>query len=103
MAKTRPGLVVYRSELIMSCDETILAFCILVCLLFTGFETSQVARAQEGPPTNRDRDTSQPVTEVAPETTVPDEAELTKLAEVRDQGILTEEEYEAKKKQLLGL
>ena len=46
---------------------------------------------------------SQPVTEVAPESTVPDEAELAKLARLRDQGILSEEEYEAKKKQLLGL
>jgi hypothetical protein len=43
---------------------------------------------------------SQPVTEVAPETPVSAEAELAKLAELRDQGILTEEEYQAKKAQL---
>jgi histidinol phosphatase-like PHP family hydrolase len=30
-------------------------------------------------------------------------AELEKLAELRDKGILTDEEFEAKKKQLLGL
>ena len=30
-------------------------------------------------------------------------AELTQLAQLRDQGILTPEEFEAKKKQLLGL
>jgi hypothetical protein len=30
-------------------------------------------------------------------------AELTQLAQLRDQGILTEEEFEAKKKQILGI
>ena len=45
---------------------------------------------------------SQPVTEVGPASTAPGEAELTRLAELRDQGILTEEEFQAKKKQLQG-
>ena len=45
---------------------------------------------------------SQPVTEVAPESTAPGEEELTRLAQLRDQGILTEEEFQAKKEQLQG-
>jgi len=51
MAKTRPGLVVYRSELIMSGDEKgHIGFYILVYLLFAGFTDPRVARAQEDTP-----------------------------------------------------
>jgi hypothetical protein len=45
-----------------------------------------------------------PTTSTAPETDVPDYiAELERLAELRDAGIVTNEEFEAKKKQLLDL
>ena len=40
----------------------------------------------------------------APEPAAPDyAAELAQLAQLKDQGILTEEEFEAKKKQILGI
>jgi hypothetical protein len=42
--------------------------------------------------------------QAAPEAAEPDYvAELTKLAELRDAGILTPEEFEAKKRQVLGI
>jgi len=53
------------------------------------------APAQAAPP---------PAAPAAPEPAAPDYInELKKLAELRDMGILTAEEFEAKKKQLLGL
>lgn len=54
----------------------------------------QQTEAQQAPQENYEED-------VAPQS-VPTE-ELEKLAELRDKGILTEEEFQAKKKELLGL
>ena len=50
-----------------------------------------------GPSTHEPAEASQPVESGSAQ------AELDKLAELRDQGILTDEEYQAKKEQLLGL
>lgn len=44
-----------------------------------------------------------PVAPVQPSTTDDSIEQIKKLAELRDQGILTDAEFEAKKKQLLGL
>jgi len=56
----------------------------------------QAALAQKGDPA--------PVQSPASPTVQPDYlAELEKLGELRDKGIITEEEFQAKKKQLLGL
>jgi len=46
---------------------------------------------------------SNPAPESSPEPTGDAIAEIEKLAELRDKGILTEEEFSAKKKELLGL
>ncbi len=48
---------------------------------------------------------TQPVPAAAPSAPATDDAieQIKKLAELRDQGILTEAEFDAKKKQLLGL
>jgi Short C-terminal domain len=56
-----------------------------------------------------DRKEEEPVESVAPSPTsaAPSEpeymAELERLAQLRDQGIVSEEEFQAKKKQILGL
>lgn len=53
---------------------------------------------------NRKRAAQQPAAAPAPAAPVEDSIEqIKKLAELRDAGILTDAEFEAKKKQLLGL
>ena len=67
---------------------------------------SQIAANRRGIPSQES--SSQPVTQTAPTATPAQQAseassdqnELDKLAELRDEGVLTEEEYQAKKDQL---
>ena len=60
---------------------------------------SQIARNREGIPGQES--SSQPAAQTAPASPPPQEAsELDQLASLRDKGILTEEEYQAKKEQL---
>jgi hypothetical protein len=67
----------------------------------------QAALAQQGgqtPAQGHPSQAAQPTVPAPAGTKQPDYlAELEKLAELRDNGIITEEEFQAKKKQLLGL
>ena len=65
---------------------------------------SQIARNREGMPGQGS--TAQPAPAAAPAAPAPaappEKSELEQLADLRDKGILTEEEYQAKKDQLTG-
>jgi hypothetical protein len=59
----------------------------------------QIARNREGIPGQES--SGQPAAQTAPASPPPQEvSELDQLADLRDKGILTEEEYQAKKEQL---
>jgi hypothetical protein len=66
--------------------------------------SAEAAQAQDAPPADAPADEA-----AAPEAAAPEAAEspqiqeLRQLAELKDQGILTEEEFSAKKAQILGL
>lgn len=68
--------------------------------------SGRVARRQQGKYAAEDQAASEPQQAAAP-VAAPEEpaymAELEQLAQLRDQGIVTPEEFEAKKKQILGL
>jgi hypothetical protein len=62
---------------------------------------SQIARNREGIPGQQA--SAQPAAQTAPASPpVQQVSELDQLADLRDKGILTEEEYQAKKEQLTG-
>lgn len=57
---------------------------------------------QQQAPEQQVQETPQPAT-IAQDTTDPVIAQIEQLAELKNKGILTQEEFEAKKKQLLGI
>jgi hypothetical protein len=62
------------------------------------------AQAQDAPPADAPADEAAAPEAAAPEAAEsPDIQELRQLAALKDQGILTEEEFSAKKAQILGL
>ncbi|HXJ64608.1 MAG TPA: SHOCT domain-containing protein [Actinomycetota bacterium] len=73
------------------------------------YDDQQQQQAYEQPPPEQQQYAQPPPQQYAPEPAaaepgVDDEAsEIRKLASLRDQGLLTEEEFAAKKKQILGI
>ena len=66
--------------------------------------SAEAAQAQDGPPADAPADEAAAPEAAAPEAAEsPDIQELRQLAALKDQGILTEEEFSAKKAQILGL
>jgi hypothetical protein len=69
--------------------------------------SGRVARRQQGKYAAEDQAAYEQQQAAAPAAAPPEEpeymAELEQLAQLRDQGIVTPEEFEAKKKQILGL
>jgi len=63
--------------------------------------SGRVARRQQSRYAAEEQEAAAPAPAAAPEPEYM--AELEQLAQLRDQGILTPEEFEAKKKQILGL
>ena len=71
---------------------------LLVCMLVWGFPTLIIEAYQLAPPSQPSMGSpSRSSSEISPL------EELEQLATLRDKGIITEEEFNAKKKQLLGL
>ena len=63
--------------------------------------SNNVSRRQANRWASKDQQqTQQPQQQVAPDDTV---VQLQQLAQLKDQGILTQEEFDAKKKQILGI
>ena len=66
--------------------------------------SAEAAQAQDAPPADAPVDETAAPEAAAPEAAEsPDIQELRQLAALKDQGILTEEEFSAKKAQILGL
>ncbi|HJZ25280.1 MAG TPA: SHOCT domain-containing protein [Streptosporangiaceae bacterium] len=66
--------------------------------------SAEAAQAQDAPPADAPPDEAAAPEAAAPEAAEsPDIQELRQLAALKDQGILTEEEFSAKKAQILGL
>jgi Short C-terminal domain len=66
--------------------------------------SAEAAQAQDAPPADAPADEAAAPEAAAPEAAEsPDIQELRQLAALKDQGILTEEEFSAKKAQILGL
>jgi len=66
--------------------------------------SADAAQAQDAPPADAPPDEAAAPEAAAPEAAEsPDIQELRQLAALKDQGILTEEEFSAKKAQILGL
>ena len=66
--------------------------------------SAEAAQAQDAPPADAPPDEAAAPEAAAPEAAEsPDIRELRQLAALKDQGILTEEEFSAKKAQILGL
>jgi len=67
----------------------------------TSRRTSRRMSAAQAPPQEAPPQAAAPA--AAPPAQQDDMAEIQQLATMKDQGILTEEEFEAKKKQILGI
>src|SRR5580693_6388792 len=71
--------------------------------------SAEAAQAQDAPPADAPADEAAAPEAAAPEAAAPEAAEspqiqeLRQLAALKDEGILTEEEFSAKKAQILGL
>ena len=66
--------------------------------------SAEAAQAQDAPPADAPPDEAAAPEAAAPEAAEsPDIQELRQLAALKDQGILTEEEFAAKKAQILGI
>jgi hypothetical protein len=82
---------------------------LLLGVMLDVMKWSQIARNREGIPGQQS--SGQPVAQTAPAApaapvsqpaAAPEQTELEQLADLRDKGILTEEEYQAKKEQIEG-